>query len=368
MDHLLSVSIIRIQDQTQAGLTRQDIASNAMTCIQTISNFFVSGKLALLFLRLQYILNVFKFWSFVKSLSMPIESLLTTIFFLILYIFSWDQKLTSNTNKTLRKWAKSSEAETASSKRRPVQPPLPFYRKDALPAKKWQVNNVLPPRRLIAPSLLTTGILAWSKHSSSKKLLLHENLPKPPKGASKLTSFRAILAVCMHAAVRAEGLLAPSSARFSVDTRCRLCKGLGSLLSYPLLVATLCFNPAEGPQTASRSAECRVAELYHVHWHCIYAYHMSRVGFYGEDQSEALKRHVVLSHTTCRSITRVWLTSDLPVPSAPEIFQSAMWYGIIPAWVVLCHTTWLENSKRERSMKGSFPPVVFRNPFEWRWA
>ena len=28
------------------------------------------------------ILNVFKFWSFVKSLSMPIESLLTTIFFL----------------------------------------------------------------------------------------------------------------------------------------------------------------------------------------------------------------------------------------------------------------------------------------------
>ena len=43
---------------------------------------FLSGNLALLFLRLQYILNVFKFWSFVKSLSMPIESLLTTIFFI----------------------------------------------------------------------------------------------------------------------------------------------------------------------------------------------------------------------------------------------------------------------------------------------
>ena len=97
-------------------------------------------------------------------------------------------------------------------------------------------------------------------------------------------------------------------------------------------------------------------------------YHMSHVGFYDEDQSEALKRYVVLSHTTCRSITRVRLTFDLPVPSAPEIFQSAMWYGIIPAWVVLCHTPWLENSKRERSMKGSFPPVVFRNQFEWRWA
>ena len=97
---------------------------------------------------------------------------------------------------------------------------------------------------------------------------MHEKLPKPPKGASKLTSFRAILAVRRHAAVRAEGLLAPSSARFS-DKRCRLCmhawrKGLGSLLSYPLLVATLCFNPAEGPQTASRSAECRPAELPHV--------------------------------------------------------------------------------------------------------
>ena len=119
----------------------------------------------------------------------------------------------------------------------------------------------------IAPSLLTTENIARSKYSSRKKPLLHEKLPKPPKGASKLTSFCAILAVRRHAAVRAEGLLAPSSARFSVDKRCRLCmqrKGLGSLLSYPLLVATLCFNPAEGPQTASRSAECRPAKLPYV--------------------------------------------------------------------------------------------------------
>ena len=88
---------------------------------------------------------------------------------------------------------------------------------------------------------------------------MHEKLPNPPKGASKLTSFRAILAVRMHEVGRAEGLLAPSSACFSVNKRCRLCKGLGSLLSYPMLVATLCFNPAEGTQTASasRSAECR---------------------------------------------------------------------------------------------------------------
>ena len=43
---------------------------------------FLSGNLAPLFLRLQYVLNVFIVRSFVKSLSMPIDSLLTTIFFL----------------------------------------------------------------------------------------------------------------------------------------------------------------------------------------------------------------------------------------------------------------------------------------------
>ena len=43
---------------------------------------FLSGNLAPLLLRLQCILNVFYFLSFVKSLSMLIDSLLTTIFFL----------------------------------------------------------------------------------------------------------------------------------------------------------------------------------------------------------------------------------------------------------------------------------------------
>ena len=43
---------------------------------------FLSGNLAPLLLRLRYILNVFKFLSFVKSLSMLIDSLLTTIIFL----------------------------------------------------------------------------------------------------------------------------------------------------------------------------------------------------------------------------------------------------------------------------------------------
>ena len=178
---------------------------------------FLSGNPAPLFLRLQYVLNVFIFRSFVKSLSMPIDSLLTTIFFL-----------------------ETKSLPSIPTKRYESEPDLPkpklllpnagrsnrhclFYREDVQPAKKGQVNNVLPSRKLIAPSLLTTENIARSKYSSRKKLLLNEKLPKPPKGASKLTSFRAILAVRRHAAVRAEGLLAPSSARFSVDKRCRLC-------------------------------------------------------------------------------------------------------------------------------------------------
>ena len=146
---------------------------------------------------------------------MSIDSLQTTIFLLE------TRSLPSKPTK------RSSEAENATSKRRPVRPPLRFYREDAQPAEKGQVNNVLPPRILIAPSLLTTEIDARSRHFSSKKLLLHEKLPKPPEGASKLMSFRAILAVRTHATV-ADGLLAPSSARFSVDKRCGSCTGLGS--------------------------------------------------------------------------------------------------------------------------------------------
>ena len=57
-------------------------------------------------------------------------------------------------------------------------------------------------------------------------------------------------------------LASPSTS--AVVCACMARKGLGSLLSYPLLVATLCFNPAEGPQTANRSAECRPAELPYV--------------------------------------------------------------------------------------------------------
>ena len=71
--------------------------------------------------------------------------------------------------------------------------------------------------------MLTAEIVARSKHSSSKDLLLHEKLPKPPKGSSKLTSFRATLVVRTHGAVRAESILAPSSACFFFQRR-RSCK------------------------------------------------------------------------------------------------------------------------------------------------
>ena len=233
---------------------------------------FLSGNLGLLFVRLQYILNVFKFRSIVKSLSMPIESLLTTIFFLetkslpSIPTKRYESEPNLPEPKLLFPNAGRSNRHCLSIEKTPNR---------QRSGKLYIINNVLQPRRLIAPSLLTTEIVARSKHSSSKKLLLHKKLPKPPKGASKLTSFCAILAVRMHVAVRAEGLLAPSSARFSVDRdkRCRLCKGLGSLLSYPLLVATLCFNPAKGPQTASRSAdhelECRARGATIIHWHWI---------------------------------------------------------------------------------------------------
>ena len=98
-----------------------------------------------------------------------------------------------------------------------------------------------------------------------------------------------------------------------------------------------------------------------------YTYHMSRVGFYGEDQSEALQRHVVLSHTTSWLITRVRLTSDLPVPSAPDLPVShVVWHNTSMGGIMPYHMA--GKSKRERSVKGSFPPAVFRNQFEWRWA
>ena len=63
--------------------------------------------------------------------------------------------------------------------------------------------NFRPPCRLIsiALPLLTTEIVVWSKHSLSEKLLFHKKLPQRPKGASMLTSFHAILAVCTHTTV-----------------------------------------------------------------------------------------------------------------------------------------------------------------------
>ena len=81
---LLSVTTPRVSP-SWVMYWHTDLHIHCQQCNDTHTHdfsLFCPGTLALLFLRLQYILNVFKFWSFVKSLSMPIESLLTTIFFL----------------------------------------------------------------------------------------------------------------------------------------------------------------------------------------------------------------------------------------------------------------------------------------------
>ena len=91
----LSLMISGLDDQSRApccslkAFCQPPVRSNARTPLPAMQwhaykRFlaFLSGNLALLFLRLQNILNLFKLWSFVKSLLMPIESLLTTIFFL----------------------------------------------------------------------------------------------------------------------------------------------------------------------------------------------------------------------------------------------------------------------------------------------
>ena len=125
---------------------------------------------------------------------MPIESLLTTIFFL-------------ETKSLPPMCTKRHESEPNLPKPKLLLPNAGRSNRHCLSIEKTpnrqrsgKLTMSSPPRRLIAPSLLTTEIVARSKLSSSKKLLLHEKLPKPPKGASKLTSFRAILAVRMHAA------------------------------------------------------------------------------------------------------------------------------------------------------------------------
>ena len=144
----------RVGAEAAGRASIQNIASNAMTRIQTISCFPVREPGAALSLSLLAIhfecVQTLVFW-----LSMPIKFLLTTIFFREIKSLPPISTIGYESEPNLP------EAETASSKRRLVQRPLPFYRKDAQPAEKYQVNNVPPPRRLIA--LLTTEIVARIK-------------------------------------------------------------------------------------------------------------------------------------------------------------------------------------------------------------
>ena len=192
---------------------------------------------------------------------MPIDSLLTTIFFL-----------------------ETKSLPSIPTKRYESEPDLPkpklllpnagrsnrhclSIEKTSKPAKKGQVNNVLPSRRLIAPSLLTTENIARSKYSSEKKAPFARETTQTSERSLKVDVFSCY--PCRTQARGRAGRRSSCSFERSLLRRQALSfvhawrKGLGSLLSYPLLVATLCFNPAEGPQTASRSrsAECRPAEL-----------------------------------------------------------------------------------------------------------
>ena len=57
-------------------------------------------------------------------------------------------------------------------------------------------------------------------------------------------------------------------------------------------------------------------------------YHMSRVRFYGKDRGEVLER----LYCAIPPVDPIDLWA-VGIPSAPEIFPSAMWYVILPAWV-----------------------------------
>ena len=93
-DHSYAVSQVVAAVYACQSLDRENLP-NLKSCVISYSSLpamqwhahkrlfaFLSGNPAPLFLRLQYVLNVFIFRSFVKSLSMPIDSLLTTTFFL----------------------------------------------------------------------------------------------------------------------------------------------------------------------------------------------------------------------------------------------------------------------------------------------
>ena len=128
--------------------------------------------------------------------------------------------------------------------------------------------------RLAGWSLLTTEIVARSKHSSSKKLLLHKKLPKPLKGASKLTSFMLSLP---YARTPPRGRKVFLLLRAH---RALLCQQALSFVQGPWIVAQLptasgntVLQPSKSLERPSDGQQISWVpwQSYHVHWHWIYA-------------------------------------------------------------------------------------------------
>ena len=123
---------------------------NLQQCKDMHTNDFLPfGDVALSLLTMPFVYSQSRFQPVSAALTMPMISLLTSIFFV------WDQKLTFGTHKTLWKWARSSEAEmslpNAGQSNRHC-----LSREKRPNTQRRGKSTIPPPRRLIAPSLLAT--------------------------------------------------------------------------------------------------------------------------------------------------------------------------------------------------------------------
>ena len=171
--------------------TTRAIASNAMTCIQTIFFFSVREPGTAL-----------------SPLAMHFECVQISVFCYISVIVdcskakTWKclrfKHLTSYTLKTWWDLAITCAALGRLLDARLVRPPLQTHTKAVQLAKKGQVNNVLPSCKPNETSMLRLQIVVQSTLFPKKISPWLEKLSKPPQGASKLASFDTFVAVRMH--------------------------------------------------------------------------------------------------------------------------------------------------------------------------
>ena len=183
---------------------------------------FLSGNLTPLFLRMQYILNVFKFRSCDIFVIVDLSKAKT-----------WKclrgKHLTSNTLKTWRDLAMTSAALGRLFDARLLRPPMQAQTKGVQLAKKGQVNNVLPSSKLNETSMLRLQIVVQSTLFPKKKSPSLVKLSKPPPRSVKVGVF-------WHRPCRTHAggdLLLSSSAQ---PCSCRLSSSLSSHLTPDQLV------------------------------------------------------------------------------------------------------------------------------------